>query len=122
MRPEMRVTQDSINPVAPRKVGGKVTKKKAKMFNIDVLEELNFWRYFFFQDRAHLMITFGDFAALSVAGNFLSQKISWPGVPADRAKSFKNAVVEEDLFGSAEFEQLGQDDEEEELTEELDED
>ena len=29
MRPEMRVTRDSVQPIAARRIGGKVTKKKA---------------------------------------------------------------------------------------------
>ena len=30
------------------------------MWNIDVLEELNFWRAFFFDDRPRLIIPFGE--------------------------------------------------------------
>jgi hypothetical protein len=106
MRPEMRVTRDSVNPVDSRRVGGRVTKKKSKMWNIDVLEELNFWRYFFFQGSPRLVVPFGDFTAISVAGNFLSERVSWPGVPPERAKQFKNAVVEETLFDLATLEEI----------------
>jgi hypothetical protein len=107
MRPEMRVTRDGSTPLESKRIGGKVTKKKARMFNIDVLEELNFWRAFFFEDRPRLSVPFGDYTALAVSANFLSEDIAWPGVPPERAKSFKNAVVEEGLFDLAEFEQLG---------------
>jgi hypothetical protein len=113
MRPEMRVTRDSIQSIEARQIGGKVTKKKAKMWNIDVLEELNFWRAFFFEERPRLIIPFGDFTALAVSANFLSEKVTWPGVPPERAKQFKNAVVEENLFDLAALDQI--DDEVDEL-------
>ena len=106
MRPEMRVTRDGVQPIEARRVGGKVTKKKARMWNIDVLEELNFWRAFFFQGRPRLVVPFGDFTALSVSGNFLSTNVEWPGVPPERAKQFKNAVVEENLFDLAALDQI----------------
>jgi hypothetical protein len=101
VRPEMRVTRDSVTPIEPRKVGGKVTKKKSKMWNIDVLEELNLWRDFLFEGRSRLLVPFGDYTALVISANFLSDEVSWPGVPHERRKSFKNADVEEDLFDMA---------------------
>jgi hypothetical protein len=106
MRPEMRVTRDSIIPIEAKRVGEKVTKKKSKMWNIDMLEELNFWREFFFQGRPRLIIPFGDFTAISISANFLSENVRWPGVPPERAKSFKNAVVEEDLFELAALDRI----------------
>jgi hypothetical protein len=106
MRPEMRVTRDSVQPIEARRIGGKVTKKKSRMWNIDVLEELNFWRAFFFQDRPRLIVPFGDFSALSISGNFLSESVAWPGVPPERAKQFKNAVVQETLFDLAALDEI----------------
>ncbi len=106
MRPEMRVTRDGITPIESRKIGGKVTKKKSKMWNIDVLEELNFWREFFFEARPRLIIPFGDFTGISISANFLSEEISWPGVPPERAKAFKNAEIEENLFELAALDRI----------------
>jgi hypothetical protein len=104
----MRVTRDGVEPLAPRRIGGKVTKKKARMFNIDVLEELNFWRDFLFEGRPRLFVSFGNKGVLAIGANFLSADVSWPGVPAERAKSFKNAVVEEDLFDMAALEKFAE--------------
>ena len=116
----MRVTRDSVTPIDSRKVGGKVTKKKSRMWNIDVLEELNFWREFFFQGRPRLIIPFGNFTAISISANFMSENVRWPGVPPERAKAFKNAEVEENLFELAALDQIGNeaDDDEFEIEEE----
>ena len=106
MRPEMRVTRDGVTPIESRKIGGKVTKKKSRMWNIDVLEELNFWREFFFETRSRLIIPFGEFTAISISANFLSEEIRWPGVPPERAKAFKNAEIEENLFELAALDRI----------------
>ncbi|MGD9693625.1 MAG: HNH endonuclease [Phycisphaerales bacterium] len=98
LRPELRVTKDGKEPIEPRTIGGKVTKKKSRMFNLGVLNELNFWRDYLFEGRPRLVIQFGKKGVLAVSANFLACDISWPGVPPDRAKEFKNAIVEEQLF------------------------
>jgi hypothetical protein len=98
LRPEMRVTRDGAIPIVARRIGGKVTKKKSRMFNLDVLKELNFWRDYLFDGQPRLMATFGQKGVLAVSANFLGCDVSWPGVPAERAKGFKNAIVEEKLF------------------------
>jgi hypothetical protein len=100
-------------------IGGKVTKKKSRMWNFDVLEELNFWREFLFQGRPHLIVPFGDFAAVSISANFLSMEVMWPGVPPERAKSYKNAEVEENLFTSVELDRISNDDDDDFPDEEL---
>jgi hypothetical protein len=109
MRPEMRVTRDSVNPIGSRRIGGRVTKKKSRMWNIDVLEELNFWRWFFFEGRSRLIVRFGESIAISLSANFLSENIQWPGVPPERAKAFKNAEVDEDLFELAALDRIDND-------------
>lgn len=106
LRPEMRVTRDGKMPIAARRIGGKVTKKKARMFNIDVLEELNFWRDYLFDGRPRLVTSFGRRGSLVISANFLSAAITWPGVPPESGRSFKNAVVEEGLFDLAELQRL----------------
>lgn len=105
LRPELRVTKDGKVPAMARRIGGKVTKKKARMFNLDVLAELNFWRDYLFDGAARMCITFGSKGMLAVSANFLSSNVCWPGVPPERAKTFKNAVVEEGLFELALLEQ-----------------
>jgi hypothetical protein len=106
----MRVTRDSVTPVESRTVGGKVTKKKSKMWNIDVLEELNFWRDFFCEGAPRLIVPFGGKSAISISANFLSGNVQWPGVPPERAKQFKNAVVEENLFELAALDEITNED------------
>ncbi|MDX2147927.1 MAG: HNH endonuclease signature motif containing protein [Planctomycetota bacterium] len=115
LRPEMRVTKDGKTPVVARRIGGKVTKKKARMFNLDVLEELNFWRDYLFDGGARIAVTFGSKGMLAVSANFLSSNVTWPGVPPERAKTFKNAVVEQNLFEMAMLEQDAENDEDDEL-------
>jgi hypothetical protein len=67
---------------------------------------LNFWREFFFQGSPRLIVPFGDFTALAISANFLSANVTWPGVPPERAKQYKNAVVEENLFDLAALQQI----------------
>ena len=106
VRPEMRVTRDGVISLESKKVGGKVTKKKSKMWNLDVLEELNFWRSFFFGAESRMVVPFGGSNAMVISANFLNQKVQWPGVPAERAKAFKNAENEEQLFEQLALDQI----------------
>jgi len=106
MRPEMRVTRDGKISVQSARVGSRVTKKKSRMFNFDVLKEIQFWRDYLFESRPRLIASFGCGQAMVLSSQLASCQISWPGVPPERAESFKNTTYEETLFDFADLERL----------------
>jgi len=105
IRPEMRVTRDGFVPVEPKKTGSHVTRRKSKMFNYDMLEEVNFWRDFLSDSSPRINLNFGGGQRLIISTTLLSATVSWPGIPEQFAKPFKNIEYEDDLFSMAELTQ-----------------
>lgn len=99
IRPERHLTTNGEIPLPPEKVGRKVTRLKANMFNDKYLSEVNFWRDFLSEGSPRFVLTFGE-QALIVSTDFLAFDISWPGIPGDEI-SFRNQTYEEDLFSLA---------------------
>jgi hypothetical protein len=46
IRPERRFTFDGFRPITPKGTGRRATSRKSRMFNSNVLTEMNFWRDF----------------------------------------------------------------------------
>ena len=46
IRPELRVTSDGIQSIDSEYIGRRVTRRKSRMFNYDLLGEVQFWRDF----------------------------------------------------------------------------
>lgn len=102
LRPEFHVTKDSIEPFPPEEVGSKVTRQKSRMYNADLLAELQFWRYYLADGKPRFDLHFGGSQRIVVSSKrFLSAEITWPGVPEKHAKAFANAEYAEDLFSDA---------------------
>lgn len=101
IRPERRVTKDTVTSVESDEIGGRVTKRKARMWNDVYLSEINFWRDYLSGGTPRILLNFGDQSAC-IDSRFLSFDIEWPGVPGDE-KLFTNQTYEEDLFTKAEF-------------------
>jgi len=126
----MRLTKDGIEPIESELVGRNVTRIKARMFNYDLLEEINFWRDYLSNGRPRIVLHFGPGQNLVLSSTMMSSPVEWPGIPEEYAKQFANVEYEEDLFSSAEkaalFEESeeanGDRDEEEAAEEDLDSD
>jgi len=101
LRPERHLTTDGTTPLPPKQIGRRVTSMKSRMRNIHYLTEVNFWRDYLSGGTPHILLNFGDQAAI-ISTEFLSFDIQWPGVPNDD-ESFTNIAYEEDLFTQAEF-------------------
>jgi HNH endonuclease len=113
IRPEMHLTADGRTRLESASVGRRVTRKKARMFNFDVLKEVQFWRDFLLAGQPRLIASFGQSQALVISSELLSTEIVWPGVPPERAKEFKNVAYEDDLFTLASLYRLDSTDEDE---------
>ena len=97
LRPEFRVTKDGNIPLESERIGAKVTRKKSRMFNYDLLGEINFWRSFLGNNEPRIIVKLGS-SALVISTTLLSGDVDWPGIPEKYAKSFTNIEYAEDLF------------------------
>jgi len=102
VRPELRITKDGRSPIASDAIGAAVTKKKARMFNNDLLEDLQLWRSFLSDDKPRIVFRFGGQQQIIVSSSLLSGAIQWPGIPDEYKISFQNVSFPEDLFSWAE--------------------
>jgi hypothetical protein len=96
IRPERHLTTNGVIPLPPEKIGRKVTRLKAGMFNDKYLSEVNFWRDYLSGGSPRFTLDFGS-QSLVISTDFLSFDVSWPGIPGDEIK-FRNQEYEEDLF------------------------
>jgi hypothetical protein len=103
IRPEMRVTKDGLVTIESKGTGGHVTRKKSKMFNYDLLEELNFWRDFLGDGKPRISMDFGEGQRILISTTLMSSEVVWPGMPEEFAKPFRNVEYGEDLFTLAEL-------------------
>lgn len=124
IRPELHVTTDGITPFASEKIGSKVTKKKARMFNYDLLSEVNFWRSFLSESSPRILFHFGPYHGrypsqhLVVSTSFMQGNIRWPGIPEEHARPFRNVEFLDTLFTWAAYAELESDDRADEWEEE----
>ncbi len=101
IRPEFRVTKDGITPEESEKVGSRVTRKKSRMFNYDLLGEVNFWRDFLSDSSPRIILNFGRGQYVIISTAMMQTEVDWPGIPEQFAKPFKNIEYPEDLFSWA---------------------
>ena len=88
IRPEFRVTKDGYNPIASKKIGARVTSKKSRMFNYDLLGEVNFWRYFLSEGEPRIILNFGNGSNVVISTTMMQTEVDWPGIPEKYAKPF----------------------------------
>lgn len=101
IRPERRFTSDGFKSLESKTIGRKSTKRKSRMYNFDLLKEVQFWRDYLSQGKPRIIAPFGG-QRLVVENNLLSTVVTWPevgGDPADRMA----AKYEEDLFTLADL-------------------
>lgn len=96
IRPERHLTTNGEIPLPPEKIGRKVTRLKANMFNDKYLSEVNFWRDYLSGGSPRFSLDFGS-QSLVISTDFLGFDVSWPGIPGDEI-AFRNQFYEEDLF------------------------
>ena len=88
--------EDGETPLESAKVGRRVTRLKAKMYNKPYLDEVNFWRDILSGGRPRFILDFGA-QSIVVSSELLSVGVRWPGVAGDKV-SYKNKSYLEDLF------------------------
>jgi hypothetical protein len=105
LRPELRVTVDGVTPVESRSVGAKVTRKKSRLFNYELLKEVQFWRDFLSGRTPRVVFFFGRRdQRITISSDLMEGQILWPGIPARHAMPFRNVSFVDDLFTWAEAE------------------
>ncbi|MFG3026906.1 HNH endonuclease [Streptomyces sp. NPDC048254] len=110
IRPELRVTSDGFESIDAKHVGRQVTRKKARLFNYDLLAEVQFWRDFLGKSSPRISFPFGDGQSLVISTSLSSGQVRWPGIPPEHDMPFKNVEYVDDLFTWAEAESLSEDD------------
>ena len=102
IRPERYLTTDGVTPFPSDKVGRKVTKLKAKMYNDKYFSEIIFWRDYLSKGTPRFVMNFGSQNAI-IDIKLVTFYVDWIGIPDDD-KPFKNEVYQEDLFTFSEKE------------------
>jgi hypothetical protein len=103
IRPELRITSDGFESIEARAIGRKVTRRKSRMFNYDLLGEVQFWRDFLSRSSSTITLPFGASPQrLLISTSLGSTKVQWPGIPDEYAMPFKNVEYLDDLFTWAE--------------------
>lgn len=105
VRPELHVTRDGVRPIASDKIGARVTKKKSRRFNYDLLSEVNFWRDFLSQSKPRIVLSFGA-QEIVISTNLMQGTVTWPGIPHEYAKPFSNVEYLDDLFTWGEINEI----------------
>ena len=120
VRPELRVTKDGFESLDSKWIGAKVTRKKSRLFNYDLLQEVQFWRDFLSGSSPRILFPFGSSAqSIIVSTRLMQGQVAWPGIPEEHRKAFSNVDYVDDLFSWGELKGL---DEGGYSSEELDED
>lgn len=104
IRPERRFTKNGFEPLDGKFTGRKSTKRKSRMYNFDLLQEVQFWRDFICQGKPRLTCLFGK-QALVIDNSLLAADIRWPEVCGDEANRMA-ACYEDDLFSLAELDEV----------------
>lgn len=96
IRPERRFTSDGFISLEGKSVGKKSTKRKSRMYNFDVLKEVQFWRDFLSQGKPRITCLFGN-QALIIDNTLLNASIKWPEIQGDQANRM-TVIYEDDVF------------------------
>ncbi|MEU1721846.1 hypothetical protein [Nonomuraea sp. NPDC005692] len=99
IRPELRVTSDGYESLEGKEIGRRVTRKKSRLFNHDLLSEVQFWRDFLGKSSPRILLPFGSEGQTLVVGTTMaSNEVTWPGIPPEHDVSFKNVEYVDDLL------------------------
>ena len=106
VRPELRVTIDGFRPEASERIGSRVTRKKSRMFNYDLLGEVQFWRDYLGESQPRIILPFMQGQRVVISTNLLSGQVTWPGISEEHLKPFGNIEYVDDLFTWGELQVL----------------
>jgi hypothetical protein len=73
----MRITKDGVTPIDSANIG-KVTRRKSRMFNYDLLEELQFWRDYLSESSPRMVFPFEPGQHIVVSNRLMESEIDWP--------------------------------------------
>ena len=118
IRPERRFTSDGFTSLEGKATGKKSTKRKSRMYNFDVLKEVQFWRDFLSQGKPRITCLFGG-QALVINNDLMSASVTWPEVVGDQANRMA-ASYNDDLFTLADLNEANDFDEFDDDTDDLD--
>ncbi|WP_295444885.1 HNH endonuclease [uncultured Thiodictyon sp.] len=117
IRPERRFTIDGFVLLDGKATGRKSTQRKSRMYNFDLLQEVQFWRDFLSQGKPRISCLFGE-QALIIDNTLMNASITWPEVIGDHANRM-TASYEDDLFTLADLREINDFDDCYEKTDEL---
>ncbi|MCX4561481.1 hypothetical protein OHU07_30155 [Streptomyces phaeochromogenes] len=83
IRPEFHLTKDGKEPLDPRRVGRKVTKRKSRMYNEGYFDAVHFFRYFLLDGRARVVFEVGR-QKIAIDGDFPQVDAKWPLIDDNR--------------------------------------
>ncbi len=83
IRPEFHLTKDGQEPLEPRRVGRRVTKRKSRMYNEGYFDAVHFFRYFLLDGKARVVLEVGQ-QAIIVDGDFPRVNAKWPQITDKR--------------------------------------
>jgi hypothetical protein len=83
IRPEFHLTKDGREPLDPRRVGRKITKRKSRMYNEGYFDAVHFLRYFLLDGKPRLILPVGT-QTISVDGDFPNADGAWPRISDKR--------------------------------------
>jgi hypothetical protein len=106
IRPELRITKDGNEPIESERIGSRVTRQKAYMFNYDLLEDANFWRDYLSGGRPRIVLRFSGTQSIIISTTLMAADVEWPGIPTEFALPFTNIEYEEDLFSALELTEM----------------
>ena len=113
----MHITKDSKAPYPSESIGSRITRKKARMYNYDLLGEVQFWRDFLSDSQPRIILSFGKYQYIVISTTMMQAEIDWPGMPEEYQKPFKNVEYLDNLFSWAAFRRLVDKDYDDEDTE-----
>ncbi len=99
IRPEFHLTKDGREPLDPRRVGAKVTRKKSTMYNEGYFDAVHFFRNWLIDGRSQLDLRM-DRQLISISGDFPSVDATWAKIDDKRFEPVRtpNANDTDDLL------------------------
>lgn len=98
IRPEFHVTKDGLEPYPSDKIGARITRRKARMYNADLLTEIQFWRHYLSEGLPRIVMKFSSKQAIHISSTLMSSTVEWPGIPAKHDLAFTNTEYFDNLF------------------------
>lgn len=105
LRPELRTTVDGTKPEVSHSIGPRITRKKSRLFNYDLLGDVQFWRDYLSGSSTRIVLGFGPRVdRLIILTDLMQGTVEWPGIPPEHDLPFRNVSYVDDLLSWAEAE------------------